>query len=65
MGTRGTGLHVAVAVGAENKGFLITEIETIVATLAGVVAIVDVRSRGSSHEGEDNENLHVVGGDVM
>ena len=61
-GTGGTGLHIAVAVGAEDKGFLITEIETIVAALAGVAAMVGVSTRGSSdsHKGsESNENLHV------
>ena len=58
-GTWGTGLHVAVAVGAEDKGFLITEVETIIATLAGVPAVVGVGSRGNSHEGEDDEDLHV------
>ena len=58
-GTGGTGLHIAVAIGAEDKGIVITEVETIIATLAGVAAILGVGGRGSSHEGEDDEDLHV------
>ena len=41
-GTRGTGLHVAVTIGTEDKGFLITEVQTIISTVAGVHAIVGV-----------------------
>ena len=58
-GTRGTGLHVAVAIGAEDEGIVITEVETIIAALAGVAAIVGVGGRGRSHEGEDDDDLHV------
>jgi hypothetical protein len=57
-GSWGTGLDVAVAIGAEHKGLGITVVQTIVFTLAIVLALVGGGGSSISHEGEDDENLH-------
>ena len=49
-----------VSIGAENKGLLVTEVQSIIAALAGIAALVGVGARGgdSGHKGEDDESLH-------
>ena len=62
-GSWGTGLHIAVSIGAENKRGFILVVQTIISTLSWVLAMKDIIVRGNSqsHEGcESNENLHVV-----
>jgi hypothetical protein len=58
-GSWGTWLDVAVAIGAEHKGLGITVVQTIVVTLAIVLALVGVGGSSISHKGEDDEDLHV------
>ena len=58
-GSWGTGLYVAVAIGAEHKGPGITVVETIGFTLALVLAMEGVGGGSTGHQGQENNcNLH-------
>merc|ERR1712140_160125 len=61
-GSWGTWLNVRVSVGAEDERVGVSEVDSVISTLAGISAFVLVVTAGSggSDDSENNEGLHVV-----